>query len=329
MLEPKLGEALPSIGISRGSFSLAIPCIPIQNGQIVGIFGHSGCGKTTYLRELSKIVTSQKEPASAIYLSQHDDLLESYSVLQNIEIGNLLTNPIVGREDFGLHQELLRQLGLENLLTRVPRQLSGGQRRRVAIARTFFPTVDFVLLDEPFNGIGRVYEERIVAFLIAVKRYHRAIVVVSHDLKLLSRFADQIVIFSGGAFLDSFSPLDPGWKPASLEAAEAVGVENIIPLRFLDTHFEHTLDLANASQCSYLMFWRSKAVTRGLPGARGDLATLRPRTNFVAELRQVRGQNYMIARALDGQLPITLETIAAVSDLEAPWYIEVPEYFLC
>ena len=157
-----------------GGFSLEIP-----NGARSCIFGGSGCGKTTLLR----LITGLEEPAdgsietggvrfSAVF--QEDRLQDFYSALMNLR----LTLPGVKSD------ALLRELALLGLTeddARKPAQsLSGGMKRRVALARAMLADSDIVFLDEPFKGLDETTRARAIEY-VRSRRNGRTLIAVTHD----------------------------------------------------------------------------------------------------------------------------------------------------
>jgi len=146
----------------------------MQKGERICLFGQSGCGKTTLLR----LVMGLEKPKSGKLsckaqgiapVFQEDRLIESYTVLQNINFG-------CKRDGM----EILKAVGLEDLAQSYPAQLSGGQKRRVALARALNFDSELLILDEAFNGLDAQTADLCIA---AIERFagDRAILMVSHN----------------------------------------------------------------------------------------------------------------------------------------------------
>ena len=152
--------------------------LTISADRPVCLFGNSGCGKTTLLRLIAGLDVPQSgtvslpSEARIATVFQDDRLLPWLTVRQNIEF--VLPSP-----DPSLVQECLAAVELSDDADRYPRELSGGMKRRVALARALAYGGDILLLDEPFNGLDLGLKQRIAAQL--QKRFADCpIVLVTH-----------------------------------------------------------------------------------------------------------------------------------------------------
>lgn len=150
----------------------------LKKGEAVILWGPSGCGKTTLLRLLQGL----KKPKSGIVegagrwacgtVFQEDRLCEQLSALQNLR-------PVCPQLSYV--RQHLQELGLSDEDTAKPvSQLSGGQRRRVALARAVLFPSDFLLLDEPFKGLDEATRQAAMQY---VRRHQegRGLILVTHD----------------------------------------------------------------------------------------------------------------------------------------------------
>ena len=168
-------------------FSLALP----EDGVTV-LSGPSGCGKTTLLRILSGLERPQNgqvvgiAPERTAILFQEDRLLPERTVLQQ------LTDVMEPHR----HSEATKWLDLAELVgeeNTLPRQLSGGMGRRLALARCLALGGDLYLLDEPFAGIDLPRRRRLMT---ALKQLGKPVVLVSHEPEILE-LADHVISFDG------------------------------------------------------------------------------------------------------------------------------------
>ena len=142
---------------------------------VVCLWGPSGCGKTTLLRLLAGLEKPQKGTIDGVFrvamAFQEDRLLPWLTALQNVTI--------IGADE-SVAQELLQDLGLTvEEMQSVPVHLSGGQQRRVALARALAADSDLLLLDEPFNGLDEDTWQSVVP-LIAAYAERKPVVLVTH-----------------------------------------------------------------------------------------------------------------------------------------------------
>lgn len=148
-------------------------CLP--NRGVVCLWGASGCGKTTVLRLLAGL---EKPSAGVVHSAdrvamvfQEDRLLPWRTALENVTV--------IGADEVAA-RELLANLGLtEEEIGAYPRHLSGGQQRRVALARALAAESDILLLDEPFNGLDEGTWQDVVP-LIRQTAKSRPVVLVTH-----------------------------------------------------------------------------------------------------------------------------------------------------
>ena len=148
----------------------------IPDRGITGIFGPSGCGKTTLLRiicgldypDSGKVTGTENIRFSLVF--QEDRLIESCNALKNVEIVS----------DRDKAEYWLDKTGLGDSMEMYPSQLSGGMRRRVALARAFAFDGDVLVLDEPFNGIEEATKKQIEEIVVAFSQ-NKPVVIVTHD----------------------------------------------------------------------------------------------------------------------------------------------------
>ena len=142
---------------------------------VVCLRGPSGCGKTTLLRLLAGLERPQYGVIEGVrrvsMVFQEDRLLPWLSALENVTV--------VGAEESSARRMLL-SLGLtEEELQALPAHLSGGQQRRVALARALAANSDVLLLDEPFNGLDEDTWQNVVPQILAYAA-HKPVVLVTH-----------------------------------------------------------------------------------------------------------------------------------------------------
>ena len=180
----------------------------IENGQFVSIVGPSGCGKTTLLRIIAgleesssgkvlldgKELTQGSEEVGLVF--QEYALFPWRTTLQNIEMGPEIKG--VDKEKRRLTaMEYIRTFDLNGFEHRYPRELSGGMKQRVAIARTLIMNPRVVLMDEPFGSLDSQTRNGLQEFLLGIwERRRDTILFVTHNVDEAVFLSDQIIVLS-------------------------------------------------------------------------------------------------------------------------------------
>lgn len=219
------------------AFSLTVP-----KGSTTVLVGSSGCGKTTLLRMVNRMV----DPTSGVirldgedvatrdrvtlrrsigYVMQDSGLLPHRTVLQNVAV----VPRLAGRTAATARSralDLLELVGLDpDLAGRYPAQLSGGQRQRVGVARGLAAEGDLLLMDEPFGAVDPLVRAELQAELLHLQReLNRTILFITHDVDEAFLLGDQVVILSrGGRVEQRGTPAEVLAAPANEFVASFVG----------------------------------------------------------------------------------------------------------
>lgn len=179
--------------------------LDVGNGEFISLIGPSGCGKSTLLRA----VTGLQSPTSGrvelgvqhdeiAFLFQDDALLPWRSVRDNVALG-LRCRGVSKREARRQAEEWLAAVSLEGLGRRWPSQLSGGQRKRVAIAQCLALRPRVLLMDEPFASLDAIVRHYLTEDLMGwVEREQLTVLMVTHDLEEAIALADRVALLSNG-----------------------------------------------------------------------------------------------------------------------------------
>jgi len=192
----------------QGTYTaLANVSFHVGRRRFIALVGPSGSGKTALLNLMAGLampseghVLSSGQPLknlnrTAAYVFQQDALLPWKTVRQNVRLGLELR----GRPDEALVSDWLRRVGLDGFSEYYPSQLSGGMRKRVALAQTLIVEPELLLMDEPFGALDIHTRLRMEAELLELWSASRATVVfVTHDLEEAIALADQVMVLSAG-----------------------------------------------------------------------------------------------------------------------------------
>jgi NitT/TauT family transport system ATP-binding protein len=179
--------------------------LTVESGRFVSLIGPSGSGKTSILRAVTGLQKPDSGritldvPASAVgFLFQDDALLPWRTARQNVGLG-LRIQGMARTEAEAKADDWLAKLGLAGLGDRFPRQLSGGQRKRVAIAQVLALEPRFLLMDEPFASLDAIVRTNITQELIGwVERENLTVLLVTHDLEEAIGLSDAVYVLSQG-----------------------------------------------------------------------------------------------------------------------------------
>ncbi len=184
--------------------------LSIQEGEFVALVGPSGCGKSTLLNIIAGL--DQPTAGQALvdgrvvsgidrrtgFLFQDDALLPWRSVEDNVGLG-LRLRGFSKAETRERVSEWLRKVGLQGFEAHYPAQLSGGMRKRAAIAQTLIYDPDVILMDEPFAHLDAQTRHIIQEDLLRLfGSEERTIVLVTHDLDEAIGLADRVVVMTAG-----------------------------------------------------------------------------------------------------------------------------------
>ncbi|MEO4053662.1 ABC transporter ATP-binding protein [Solibacillus sp. CAU 1738] len=181
----------------------------VEKGEFVSILGASGCGKSTLLSIIAGLLTPtmgtvtidgqpviDNEQLSIGYMLQQDYLFPWKTIEENVTLG--LT--ILQKKDEQSREiaiQLLQDVGLPHVEKKFPRELSGGMRQRVALARTLAVDPKILLLDEPFSALdykSKLTLEDLVSKML--KDYSKTAVLVTHDIGEAIAMSDRIFLLS-------------------------------------------------------------------------------------------------------------------------------------
>ncbi|MGB6129000.1 MAG: LPS export ABC transporter ATP-binding protein [Psychrilyobacter sp.] len=197
--------------------------LEVRKGEIVGLLGPNGAGKTTTFYMITGIV---KPESGKVYFNEQDITDYPMHKRANMGIGYLAQEPSIFRdlsvednilailemrkikkeERIKIKNDLLEEFKLTHVEKSMGYSLSGGERRRVEIARTIANNPDFILLDEPFAGVDPIAVEDIQEIIRYLKKRGLGILITDHSVRETLGITDRAYVMAEGELLISGSP---------------------------------------------------------------------------------------------------------------------------
>lgn len=204
--------------------------ISVEQGQVVGLLGPNGAGKTTsfYMivglitpdsgrvrlgdRDITELPMYQRARLGISYLPQEPSVFRKLTVEQNLlAILEMLSMP--RRERRERMDTLIDQLGLQRVRHNKGFALSGGERRRVEIARSLVTSPSFLMLDEPFSGIDPIQVLELQRTISDLRRSGIGILITDHNVRETLAVTDRAYIINNGHIFRSGTPEALGRDP--------------------------------------------------------------------------------------------------------------------
>ena len=190
----------------------------VSNGTINGLLGPNGAGKTTTFYLIAGLIKSDEgsivyfdENISSLpmhrrsqlgikYLPQEPSIFQNLTVLENLQgLAEIALKNKKEIDDF--IDKSIEEFNLNELLKLKGRQLSGGQRRKVEIARTLASEPKMILLDEPFAGIDPIAIDEIKEVLISLKEKNIGILITDHNVREALEICDKAIVINNGEII--------------------------------------------------------------------------------------------------------------------------------
>ena len=197
--------------------------VHVQRGEIVGLLGPNGAGKTTSFYmvvglispdsgkvvldgvDLTHMPMFRRANQGISYLPQEASVFRKLTVEENL-MAILQTRRMTGRDRKEKMNRLIAQMGLETVRRSKGYVLSGGERRRVEIARSLAIDPSFLLLDEPFSGIDPIQVIELQRIILDLKNDGLGILVTDHNVRETLSVTDRAYIISAGKIFRTGSP---------------------------------------------------------------------------------------------------------------------------
>jgi NitT/TauT family transport system ATP-binding protein len=232
---------------SDAYIAVANASLTIGRGEFVSVVGPTGCGKSTLLNVAAGLL----EPSSGIvevfgerlraadgvnrragYMFQADALMPWRTGIGNVVAG-LEFRGVPSAQAIAQGEEWLRRVGLAGFGDRYPHQMSGGMRKRLALAQTLILSPDILLMDEPFSALDVQTRQLMENELLALWAEDRkSVLFITHDLEEAIALSDRVVVLSAG----------PGTRPIGDFKVDLPRPRDVSEIRmtpaFLDLHRE-------------------------------------------------------------------------------------------
>ncbi len=199
--------------------------ITVNQGEIVGLLGRNGAGKTTTFRmtigmitpndgtvifdgmDVTKMPMYKRARRGMGYLSQEPSIFQRLTVSQNL-LAILETMNLTKAARFEKCEQLLGQFGLLHVRNQLAKTLSGGERRKLEIARALVTNPTMILLDEPFSGVDPIAVEDLQKEIIGLKDRGISILLTDHNVRETLAVTDRSYIIDSGKVLREGHPRD-------------------------------------------------------------------------------------------------------------------------
>ena len=205
----------------------------INDNEIVAIIGKSGCGKSTLLRCISRLENITK---GSIYIDneninnikdyykkvgmvfQNFNLFENLNVLDNLILAPVKLKLMTKDEAIKKAKNYLKDIGLINKIKEYPKNLSGGEKQRVAIIRALMENPKIILFDEPTSSLDPQMTQEVLDLMKRLSSLNITIIVVSHEMNFIKEFAQRIIyidnkkVISDASVNDTFNTNDENLK---------------------------------------------------------------------------------------------------------------------
>ncbi len=204
----------------------------VQEGEVVGLLGPNGAGKTTtfymivgiekpdkgeiYIGEesITKLPLHKRAAYGVGYLPQEASIFRSLTVEENL-LAMLETTKLSKEEQLAKMESLIQEFHVEHVRHRQGMQLSGGERRRVEIARTLAMDPKFILLDEPFAGVDPIAVSDIQSIISYLKQRGIGVLITDHNVRETLTIVDRAYIMNEGRILLEGTPDEIAVNPTA------------------------------------------------------------------------------------------------------------------
>ncbi len=232
----------------------------VEAGEVLGVCGGTGSGKSTLAQHMNRLLS----PTSGRVLVDGVDAASLEKTRLRQKVGLVFQFPeqalfaptveedvafaprrlgLVEEETREMVREALTAVGVSQLAGRSPHTLSGGEKRRVAVAGVLAMDPEVLVLDEPAAGLDPATRESLLALIRNLRETRKSVVLISHDLDEVAEVADRVCILERGAVKATGTPAEvfyghPEYAPAMVKVASSLreSYQDVgRPVRYADT----------------------------------------------------------------------------------------------
>ncbi len=194
--------------------------LKINDNEIVSIIGKSGCGKSTLLRCISRLeditkgeilidgvnIKNIKEFYKKVgMVFQNFNLFENLTVLDNLILAPVKLKLLSKNAAIKKAKEYLKDIGLSSKANAFPKNLSGGEKQRVAIIRALMESPKILLFDEPTSSLDPQMTKEVLELIKRLSNLDMTIIVVSHEINFIKEFSERIIFLDNKTILSDDS----------------------------------------------------------------------------------------------------------------------------
>lgn len=232
----------------------------IQNGELVFIVGKTGSGKSTLIqhlngllipsegkvkvdnfvlsrkrKEATKKIAPLRKKVGVVFQFSENQLFED-TLEKDVAFGPM--NFKVKKDDaLKIAHEALKQVGLgEEYFKRSPFELSGGEKRKAAIAGILALNPDVLVLDEPTSGLDMKSKKEVMKLFLELNQQGKTVIIVTHDMNLLLEYGKRVIVMKDGELIDDLTVGDFFYRDHKFDFLEVPEIVKMLRLLFEDGH---------------------------------------------------------------------------------------------
>ena len=227
----------------------------VNDGEVVSIIGPSGTGKSTLLRMVNGL---EKPTSGSVFVDdievndknknvitrkvgmvfQSYNLFNHLNVIENLMIAQIEVLKRNKQEAYDKSMNLLKEFGLESKEKSLPSELSGGEKQRIAFARSLAIDPEILLLDEPTSALDPNSVSMIEKLITKLKELGKTILMVTHSMRLAKEISDRVFYIDEGIIYEEGSPEELFKKPKKPNTQNFINIQNSIEFK-IDKYFDY------------------------------------------------------------------------------------------